>query len=280
MSLPFFRARLADLVPDHSLTMDCQFARWMLDAGRPDRSDWHAPELRAANQHVQSCRACQSALRQSQQWDEQLAGTLADIELPAGLEQRLLDNLSTTPVPAGPLPSGLPAGRRSARWFLTAAAVMLLLFGGWGVQQALLPRMSLEEVFARLEEEFPAGESLPPGTSFVGFIEQPLLDVAPTDPVWGAVMAGGNARGLDLDGHPGAEAAVYRFRQRRVSGWLVVLPRSQVSNPPAVTWPLHALHGTGPRPQVAWSTGSHVYVCVLERGTLDELHRAFYGATT
>lgn len=256
--------------------MDCQLALTTLDAGRPDRSDWDAPELRAAAAHVAQCAGCQAELSDRAAGDVWLTEVFGGVEIPAGLQQRLLQALSAEQVGSQPSVGPRTISRPLRRWWLgSCVAAGLVLLTGWWLSGTATSPLSLQEVYAQLLSTLPRGGEADVTATPVSI--DPELDLSAADPVWGEVVAGSMARPLDLDGRPGAEAAAYRFGTRRTAGWLIVLPRSRVADAPEVNVPMHAHFSYGPRPHVAWSTPTQVYVCILDRGTLDDLRRDVYG---
>ena len=164
------------------------------------------------------------------------------------------------------------------RWIAAASAVALVAVGGW-LWLAGDGQLALNDVYARLDEHFPLSEdplNLSAHPPFDGSFEATVEDL-----VW-REAATSKPVGIDLDSHEGHDAAVYRFaagRGGRISGLLVVMDAGRVSDPPAATVPTRQHSRYDPRPQVAWTKGGRVYVCIIERGTLDGLQREMYGGT-
>lgn len=264
------------------MTMDCQHARQTLDASRPRRRDWSEPELRAAAAHATDCESCRILLAERERFDDALAKVLQDVEVPSGLQERLLAALAADRARVIPAPHVPPLHRRRWwRWAAVCASLCLLVFAGWWWAVSSPKPLSMEDVFATLsaralEWQITTATSTavaPAGPhAFDGSFEVSLPDT-----VWRDAVGTSSAGGLDLDGRPGHEAACYRFAAGRVAGVLVILPRSRVLDPPSETVPRRNNSRYLPQPQVAWSVGEYVYVCVLERGTLEDLQHQFYG---
>lgn len=277
------------------MTKDCQQARIALDASRPGQQDWREPELRAAAAHVAACPACHATLGERDRLDLEIGRVLTQVEVPVDLESRLLASLGAAASDAAasgaaasgtaePGPVLLPSAgaddattsrsrswRRWRSWAVVAAA-MLVAFGiGWW-RHPLGQPLSLETVSAQLT-------ALEPGAGNTGVPFDGGFDADVNDAVWQEAIGRAAPQGLDLDGRPGHDAAAYRFASGRVSGWLVVLPRSRIIDPPAASAPLRSQARYLPQPEVAWSSGEQVYLCVLDRGSLDDLLREMYGGT-
>lgn len=253
--------------------MDCSEARQTLDASRPQGRDWAEPELRAAAAHVEHCPDCQSALSIRDRFDQDVACEMERIEIPDGLSDRLLAALSRD---ARTIAAELAPVRRRGRWTVrwwAAAAALALLAGGWWWQFPAEPTLTMEQVSAAIGRQFDQvlADAAP---AFDGRFAPPLPDA-----VWREVVGGGTPIGIDLDGRTGHDGAVYRFTSGRLAGILVVLPRSRVGDAPVESVPRRSNARYLPHPQVAWTVGDCVYICVLQRGNLDDLQRQFYGGT-
>ncbi len=281
------------------MTMDCQPARSRLDASRPHQQDWDEPELRGAADHVRQCHECQRILSRRDAFDQRVASAMRQIDLPDGLRLRLdaalagtaQANHTTAPgsaIPAAAEPAAtapaqaLPQRqwrRRLVVWVAPVAACLMLALGTmWWLGNPAAGEMSITEVYHVLEERYPAGAAplsasdLPP---FDGDFTPAVTSV-----VWQEVIDPATGpRGIDLDGKPGHEAAVYAFQagHGRIRGLLLVLPRSSVREPPESRVPDFANAGYLPRPHVVWSSDEHVFLCVLDQGSLDDLRATMYG---
>ena len=259
------------------MTMDCQLARQTLDASRPSRRDWQEPELRLAAAHVADCEECAAFLAQRDDWDIAIADSLEAVELPPGLEARLLTALGCELQPSRPVEFQAPsrAGRR--RWWLPATLTgLLIVVCLWKLQTAPPPFLTVEDVFAainvRIDPQAAADARLASNRFDAGFAA-PLPDAE-----WQSVVARSEPWGVEIDSRPGHDAAVYAFEQGRIRGLLVVVPRSLVSDAPVSSLPLRGNYRYVPRPHVAWTAGENVYICVLEQGSLEDWQRQFYGS--
>lgn len=258
------------------MTMDCQHARQLLDASRPRRRDWSEPELRVAAAHATLCESCRGWLAERDRFDDAVAATVQRVMTPAGLQERLLAALAadrSLALPSPPVP--LLRRRQWWRWTAVCASLLLLAFVGWRLAATGHKPLAMEDVFTTLSAragEWQTENPVPALVEFDGGFDAPLPDAVWRDAV-GTAIAGG----LDLDGRPGHDAAVYRFAAARITGVLVILPRSRVLDPPSETVPRRNNSRYLPQPQVAWSVGECVYICVLERGSLEDLQRQFYG---
>lgn len=264
------------------MTMDCQHVRQTLDASRSRRRDWSEPELRAAAAHAAACERCREFLAERDRFDDAVAAAMQQVVVPSGLQERLLAALAADPSRPAPLASSPPSRRR--RWRRRAvlcASLLLLTFVGWRLAVTGHKPMAMEEVFTTLSAralEWHAVDATPGTTSTVlPVVFDGSFPVSLPDAVWRDAVGTAVAGGLDLDGRPGHDAAVYRFAAGRIAGLLAILPRSRVLDPPSETVPRRNNSRYLPQPQVAWSVGEYVYVCVLERGSLEDLQRQFYG---
>ncbi|MEZ6064559.1 MAG: hypothetical protein R3B90_02365 [Planctomycetaceae bacterium] len=263
--------------------MDCRTARKLLDASRPEGRDWQESELRAAAGHVDGCPGCPSALAARDRLDQMIAGAMRRVDIPAGLEARLLTRLAEACSEAAmpqPQPASLPRSRR--RWLAalsSVAALVMLAVSGWYWLSRSEPVLTMHGVHGRLEESLfqynDDGELQP----------QPLaafddsFDARIADAEWRSTVTG-EPRGLDLDDVVGDDVAIYPFQTGRgVTGWLVVLPRQSLVDAPQASIPSRSQAHFGRGPQVAWTTGDQVYICVVGRGSLDGLLREMYGGT-
>lgn len=258
--------------------MDCRTARELLEASRPERRDWQEPELRAAADHASHCAACSRSIEVREVVDRRIATVMRDVTIPAGFAERLVQALE--PGPATALPSRPQRSRRAAlRAVGGLAASLLLLAGGWWIWFGRTSSLSLQEVYASLNAQFPQNQRIDLARlqPFDGSFSPDVDDL-----IWQDVIGGAAPLGLDLDGRPGDDAAAYRFvagRTGGIAGVLLVLDAAAIADPPTESVPTTQYSRYNPRPQVAWRKGKHVYICVLERGTLDGLKRELYGGT-
>ncbi|MEZ6058271.1 MAG: hypothetical protein R3C01_16350 [Planctomycetaceae bacterium] len=281
------------------MSMDCRTVRELLDASREERQDWLSVELREAADHVDACDSCSEVLAQWNLFDRQLRSAMSQVAVPQDLKQRLLaacqaesatgnssaassstkDSSSTVTTDNSNTPTDAPSrrqetGRNTRRWMLLAsAASVLAVIGFWFWAQNSPTTMTLESVSLALADGLTSDSSrtVPRDVAslapFDGHFDAHVHDLLWVDAVTP------EARGLDLDGQPGHEAAVYQFRLQhgRIAGMLVVLPKGTLIDPPQIDTPSRTNVRYNPMQQVSWTRGEQVYVCVVTRGTIDDL---------
>jgi hypothetical protein len=107
--------------------MDCKTARLLLDFARPQANELPAEEAGALQGHLDRCPDCHGLARGEQQLDERLGKAMRQVEVPAGLRDRLLARLEVE--------RGDWYRRRfahAARLSVAAAAAVFLLgWAGW-----------------------------------------------------------------------------------------------------------------------------------------------------
>ncbi len=72
--------------------MNCPTARQILDLASPD--DPRAQAVDEAARHVDGCAACQTVVRRHEAFDKKLVAMMGDVPVPAGLRERLLEDLA------------------------------------------------------------------------------------------------------------------------------------------------------------------------------------------
>jgi hypothetical protein len=252
--------------------MDCQHARELLDASRPGRADWNEVELQAAAGHVEHCRDCADVVAARDRFDARLRSAMQSVEVPAGFKPRLLDVLAQVR-PAVAAATAEPR-RIHRRWLAAAVLSLLAVAAMWTFLGRPPESVALHRVYESLDTWIPLAIADSGATrEFDGGFNADVGDAA-----WQVVLKG-PPRGIDVDDVPGHDAAAYPFDAGRgLTGWLVVLPRERVSDPPAGSVPNRSAARFAPRPQVAWTADDQVYVCVLTHGSLDGLLREMYGS--
>jgi len=109
--------------------MDCKTARLLLDFARPQAHELQAEEAGALQSHLDHCPDCHGLARGERQFDEQFSKAMRQVEVPAGLRDRLLSRLEVQ--------RGDWYRRRFAHaarlTIAAAAAVFLLGWAGWWV---------------------------------------------------------------------------------------------------------------------------------------------------
>jgi hypothetical protein len=106
--------------------MDCSTARLFLQFQRPNAEDLDGPEARELNEHLAHCTECNALARAERRLDQHLGRAMRAVEVPEGLRAQILRRV---------------AAERSAwyrrwfgkatRWVVAAAAVILVLGGGY-----------------------------------------------------------------------------------------------------------------------------------------------------
>lgn len=281
-------------------------------------ADSEQPGLSEALAHVRQHPDCAAILRQRQQFDVRIAQAMQDVAVPDGLKERLLGALAGAgrssldersaessdvaaavsgdmpgtehsgqqPVDESPaMPAAEPARKRFSRrvWIraslATLAGVAVVLFG-WLLRPTAVPSFTMEEIVQRAPWKPAELAALPD-------FDQSFAAELPLEWQYGR-MAIAPARGAALTTEPDADSphtlAAYAFRMplsRRpaVTGTLLVLPLSAVSNLPAARSFQsggYARTTGGDGAVKVWRSESHVYVCLVHGGVdaLEQLQRA------
>ncbi|MCA9027919.1 MAG: hypothetical protein KDA86_22105 [Planctomycetaceae bacterium] len=195
---------------------------------------------------------------------------------PTSLPLTLISRLRSKSVP---LPQGergtavtpplvRPSRRTWTRTIIAASAMFLVAGLGWLFLPHGVTTFALDEVRQSLPFEN-GGLDSTSLTNFDGSFDAPL----PSGP-WSEWLQS-EAAGLDLDGNGTHDAAIYEFAYRGTHGYLLVLPVSRISDPPARTFFNTATISYTPATNVAWiaPTEKVVYLCLLDHGQLDTLSR-------
>lgn len=227
-----------------------------------------------AVRHLETCAACQAAVRRQTALDRKIGELLRDVPVPDGLANRLRQSLerasaamagpalavASADACARPAPETAPR-RRGGRWmiWLAAACVLAAVFGGW---RLIAPPLSLEGLIVQAETALPT---------------LPECDKS----AWPPLPATMNTR-LLVDAPralPGGPGAVFFFEippargRPAVSGRLLAVPVSRLGTPPAGTGFLSraaVYRGLGFCAS-SWVEGDFAYVCLVEGGER-ELH--------
>jgi hypothetical protein len=283
--------------------MNCLTARQMLELVRRDEpvaDDFGAVD--EASRHVETCPACQTAVRRQNQFDAKVGAMVRDVPVPADLKGRLLARLhAEAPIPVGApaeigqstgsttavttensaspeISTSAPAldsrpirsrGSRRRRWILAGAltaACIVTGIGAWSLWQA--PSINPNEIAAELVKDDFRPNQLPELTKFANGLDVRLPATL-------------NTRRLDLALpvrrlHT-LDVAVYLFTvhgkgNTMLEGRLAVIPKRDVD-------PRH-LPLAGPTPTeykggycvTSWVEGEFVYVLCL-KGASNELDR-------
>lgn len=269
--------------------MDCADALEWLEAEELDLSGDVPEEYAQAHQHLEACPLCQAAWPQRQVWARSLSAAMTQVEIPAGLRERL--QAAIQPVSVAPAPQRSP--HRSRRMFprflaavTTVTAILLLA--------TIAPRWWPQTQPVSLADLYAAGT--------VEVINLPEFqgDFSPRLPEsWTAAFSLDPTlvRGFPREGLASGQVALVPFqiaargKPEPLRGRLVILPRNQlVLTPPADPGrptsrktPQHTLsHDFGaaevryiPGQQgalVMWAEDDLVFACLIPSGPAD-LHR-------
>lgn len=101
--------------------ISCQFA--LSSFSVQDRDD---PQFRESLEHLIFCPSCAGTFADMRRFDQCVGAVVRDVRLPAGLEQKIVVGLGHA--------GALAASRRSRRWWLAAAATVLVCTSGWYVE--------------------------------------------------------------------------------------------------------------------------------------------------
>jgi hypothetical protein len=264
--------------------MDCQTALDILEVVHPNGDTTETPEVVAATEHVDSCADCESIVQTRHSFDDSVGQLIRDIPVPAGLEQRLLDNLAAhdrSKVSQAAAPAKPKRSRR--RWLLGAVSAAACCVAGvwiWYGMQPVDSPQSLADVRRDFAAEFDQVELLP---QFDRNFDVPLLGYEWRSGRVVVDVSSVNGYGEQADGQH--LTAVYSFRladgrRPAVRGALIVLREASVKAAPAHQhFSAGRIEYVGRRfATVSWSDSSRglVYVCVLpvDGDGLNRLQRA------
>ena len=267
--------------------MDCQSALEILEAARPDSGDRDAPELTVAAAHVETCSRCAELVNATRNLDRQIGRALRDVEVPAGLRQRLLTVTSAADPKAPSVISDRSAvsprpNRRTWLRRVTVAACCLAVGTGlWFFLRPAGPIYSLDELRQlAADADF---ETLP-------FFSGHFQALLPPDGHWQTpyLQLSRQAGGLPATATE-HRAAVYSFRvpveqTRYVPGVLLVIPAASVETPPSATTfdaavadQKYVVSNSGTEYEtVSWTRDGLVYVVAVGAGAgaLESLQQA------
>jgi len=287
--------------------MNCLTARQLLELARPDEpvaDDFEIGAAGEASRHVETCPACQTAVRRQNQFDAKVGAMVRDVPVPADLKGRLLARLHTeAPMPVdapaeiagsaatvttesaaspatfvpAPVPGSPPIRSRSSmrrRSIIAGALTAACLVTGIGAWFLWRPAPSINpnEIAAELVKDDFRPDQIPELTKFANGADVRLPSTM-------------NTRRLDL-ALPirrlhALDVAVYFFtvsgrNKTMLEGRLAVIPKRDVD--PRYL-PLATSYLAGPLPEykgrycvTSWVEGEFVYVLCL-KGASNELDR-------
>lgn len=256
--------------------------REQLDAVRPDSDDLAAGELQEAARAIATSDQWRQTFFRQQMFDRQLAGAMQAVEVPEGLQARLMTALADarrepsedSVLPAAEAPTKPVRRRAILRLSALAAGLLVCVAGGL----LLLPGDGTPLTLERVRQSLPVTEGTIDLADLSGFDESFSFELP--DTAWERMTAGvGSLKGLDLTGDGRHDAAVYEFRAGgRVHGYLLVLPANRISDPPESTRMGTSNVGYQPVPNTAWRSPRTelVYVCYVDHGDLTTLQRLLY----
>ncbi len=239
--------------------MDCPTTRRLIDSIPEGNPEWRSAPGLAAEQHLAGCRPCQQIAAEVRESDRRIGDLMTEVSVPEGLRERLLAVVSPPPLPVSTTAS--PAWKR--HWMATALSLCLALAVGVTLWWQRPPQFTLTE-YANSAAHSLNNRSAAP-SPFDG-----AFDAAIPDEAWQS-FCNGPAVGWDLDGRPGHDVAAYRIKidHLRMSGWLLVVPVSRVSNLTISEEP-QAIAYT----QVAWRSETLVLICISDQGSIERLLKA------
>ena len=266
--------------------MDRRAALDALEVVRPDADDLHEPEFAEALAYLETDDEAREIFARCRDLDLQIAAAMEDVPVPGDLKARLLSALAgETEAKAVPVEAAAPPPARSRRWVLSASVVvascLLAGLGLWFFGEKPATLLSLQE----LEAEAPFEETeivrLP---EFAG-----SFTPAPPNGLWASErwFAFSTAKGYLSDSEGAHRVAVYEFsfhdpeprHPGRLRGVMLVVPRSELSNPPeslAFFDGAYVTHQAKPRVAIrSWTEGESVYICMVPIQHFEALNRVF-----
>ena len=248
--------------------MDCQTALQMIEMHPTEVPGWRSVDRDAVLDHLAECSLCQSAAAEIHEWDSRLQAIMTAVLVPDGVRERLLSQLSESAPGVSRGAKWTTSARRYLKWSIAGLSLSLTFAIGMMFWWNAPSQMLTAEVGASAASQL---RSRP-------YDQQPAFDGSFTaeiaDSQWRKLCTA-NPVGLDIDHRAGHDVAAYAvdIPQMRFHGWLVVIPVSRISDVPESTVPVSVAYSQ----MASWSDGKSVFVCVADRGSLEELLKQFNG---
>ncbi|WP_437228107.1 anti-sigma factor family protein [Planctomicrobium sp. SH661] len=261
--------------------MDCRTARHLLDCLHDGESipvgKTQAEILRNRElaDHLEHCCDCQHVLEEWRHFDRRMYSMLMSSPVPPALEDRLLAAVDAQTAPSVAQTPARRSRLRGNRRSVSAAvmAMMLLAAGVWwmrpvqeetlnysGAGELLVSRFLKSNTDWKDLDQFDGSFDL---GNFRSDLER--FDLSP-------------ARGIDLGGGRGQDAAVFEFGLKSWGGILTVLPSQHFTGVPDATNP-----SVQPGQSILqWrsSDGKLTYICFVRKGSAAALARELFGLFT
>jgi hypothetical protein len=106
--------------------MDCTTVRLLLECARPNAAELDAAEADALERHLAGCPACDRLASDQRRTDDTLGRALRQVEVPSGLREQIFHRLDRDRAEWQRRRFG-----RALSWVAAAAAVLLVIWGGW-----------------------------------------------------------------------------------------------------------------------------------------------------
>lgn len=239
--------------------------RELIDACRADHHDPQRPELSELAPLARELSAnpqLQSVVEQSERFDRGVRAALDDVELPAGLADRLLAGCEAALVsPASSEEKSVDAPATKKRWsrrqviamFAAAASLLIVLVGGWQFLIWTKPRPVSNDVLAQSAMQW-FDQSGPASNWSTG--SAPTKDF-PLDPA----MVYGPVRWRQVN----PSTVVYEMRHQGQRALLFVSKQTR-PHPGLATSPFTGLNASGGIELGAWQRQKMVYVLAVSGG--------------
>lgn len=250
--------------------------REQLDAVRPGSDDLRDVDLCEAARAIDESPEWRDVFELQQAFDSEVVAAMQAVDVPDGLKARLLDSLATaqdvTPVSAAPTADR----RRSAlKWAAAAAGLLLAVATAFLLVNPDGSQLTLNETRQLLPTS---------GQGSIDLSALPKFDdnfaVELPDAAWmGQTVMVTELKGLDWTGDNRHDGAIYEFHvNRRIHGYLLILPSTRITDPPASTRMSLSDLGYQPVPNTAWvKPDMHLaYICYVDQGDLETLLHALY----